>query len=371
MATATTTAPITGGEEAKTGPRPNPSYMWFTSVPQKWFALIVRGGDLHRIIHGVKGWYVDEFEFKKEDDIHKNIISLLRFLLGREFVGVPKIQGLYRYKFAWNKFWRKAEGDKETPEYDVQAHDPENIIFTPFESQYPLVFGGIEVSAKKRGTGAIENTEEEALIPVTFVITVRVRMIRPETALMTNVDWLGGVLVPNLQKGIKNFAGNKTYDELIRGGMGKMTEQLAEYMMGPDENHPSDFRKAVLRDAGVDIIDVGVTDIKPNEEFEKALLDLAKAQRDALAVIAKAEGDKKKSMLEGEGEAAKILSIAEAEAERIRKTTLQVAGGPGANATTIEKWRQIHGSGLTTYMEAGAGVQASILVGPSGKPVNP
>jgi len=344
------------------GPRPEPVYQWFTPVPQKWFALVVRGGDLHRIIHGVKGWYVDEnFEFREEkpnNPDQQNVVSLLRAVTGREFVGIPGIQGLFRYKFAWNKFWRKEEGGKETPEYDVQTHDPENIVFTPFESQYPLIFGGIEVRAKSESQGA-----DEALIPITVVITVRVRMIDPETALMTNIDWLGGVLIPNMQRGIKNFAGEKTYDDLIRGGKENIATELTGYIMGT-EGSRSPFKLDVLRDAGVEIISIAVTDIIPNKEFEQALLKLAEAQRNALATIAEAEGKKKARILEGEGEAAYIEKVAEAEAKRIKKTTIKVAKA-GSDAVTVEKWRQIHGSGITTYVDGSAG----ILIGADGKPV--
>jgi len=368
-----TTATVTEINE----PRPEPLYRWFTSVPENWFVLVVRGGDLHKIIHGVDGWYVDEnFEFKKEDldENRIDIVSPIRAMFGREFVGIPGIQGLYRYKFAWNRYWRKTDKEgNETPEYDVQAHDTEIIYFTPFESQYPLTFSGIEVRAKgennkkENGDDFVPVTKsEEALVPITVVITVRVRMIRPKIALMTNVDWLGGVLTPNLQKGIKNFVGEKTYDDLIRGSKSDITRELIVYIMGTEEV-PSEFRQDVLKNAGVEIIDIGVTDIKPNQEFEKSFLDLAKAQRDALSGITKAEGKKREAELEGQGEAAKILAIAEAEKNRIEITTLLAAGGPGVNATTIEKWRQIHGSGVITYVEAGT--SASILVGTNGKPV--
>lgn len=371
-------------KEPREGPRPEPEYRWFTPVPQKWFALVVRGGDLYKIIHGVRGWRVDKnFYFQEEDDENPNIVSITRATFGVDFVGIPGIQGLFKYNFAWNKYWRKTDEEgNEIPEYDVVAHNPENIIFTPFESQYPLRFGGIEVIAKgkneetKKELTPAANTEEEsekinkteeALIPVAIDITVRVRMTRPETALMTNIDWLGGVLVPNLQKGIKDFAGEKTYDDLIRGSKRTITGELVKYIMGT-EKKPSKFKKGILEHAGVEIIDIGVTGIKPNKEFEDALLNLAEAQRKALANIKLAEGKKKEARLEGEGEAARILAIAGAEKQRIEMTTLLVAGGAGANATTIEKWRQIHGSGVSTLVEAGA--QASILVGANGKPIS-
>jgi hypothetical protein len=357
------------------GPKPRPEYMWITSVPQDWFALIVRGGDLHRIIHGVKGWYVDDSNiFRPEDTIHKNVISAFRAVSGREFVGIPRVQGLYVYKFAWNKYWRKKEGEKEIATYEIQAHDSENIIFTPFESQYPILYEGIEVISK-----GMDVASGAPLIPIGFEVTVRVRMTNPRQALMRNVDWFGNVLVPDIQTGIKNFAGEKTYEQLIKGSKEGVAAEFITYMMGSDDD-PSPFRSNVFARAGVEIIDIGVTNIIPNKDYEEALVNLGKAQQDAQSEIAKAEGEKQSTILKaeaqkqadiltGQGEAAKILSIAEAESKRIDLTTLKVAGGYGDNATTIEKFRQIHGSGLTTYIEDGA--KTSVLVGTNGKPVHP
>ncbi len=345
-------------------PRPDPLYRWFTPVPQNWLALVVRGGDLVRVIHGVKDWYVDEnFHFQPNKDGKEEIFSITRTALGLEFVGVPKLQGLHRYKFSWNKYWRTADGVELAP----QAHEAEYIVFTPFDSQYPLVFSGIEVSAKDKNSD-----DEEALIPIGITVTIRIRMRRPEVALMTNTDWLGGVVTPSILRAIKNFVGEETYDSMVRGSKGGVEKKFRAYIKGQDVG------TEILRDGGVEVIEISITDIKPNPEFEKALVDLAVAQRDAQktittaeaqkkATILKAEGEKRAAELQGEGEAAAIIAKAQADAERIRLTTLLVAGRAGGDASMIEKWRSISSSNITTMLEAGA--QGGILIGPDGKPL--
>lgn len=364
---ATTTTPP---QEEKVTRRPEPKYELFTTCPQEWFIMVVRGEDLHRIIHSVDGWYVDkDFNFKEGARTY----TPLRALFGRELVGIPGIQGIYTYKFAWNKFWRETIDGAETPEYTVQAHEEQLVYITPFEAQYPLQFGGIEVLSSKEDA-ANTQTKEEALIPITITITVRVRMIRPKIALMQNTDWFGQVLSPNIQKAVKDYMGDKYYDEVIRRARNGVSNDFADQFMR------GEIPQLILNEAGVAIVSIGITDIKPNKQFEDALLAQAIAERAANAAVAKAEGEKKVKILQGqaekeyaklvgEGNAAKIIAEVEAEQKRIEQNILFATGGPGANAAMLEKWRLMAKSGLTTYVEGGSSATASILVGPNGRPI--
>jgi regulator of protease activity HflC (stomatin/prohibitin superfamily) len=341
-------------------PRPKPLYKWFTTCPTDWFIVVVRGEDIRKVIHSVKGWYVDEnFEFQPEDRFHRNSITPERHYLGREFVGIPKIQGIYQYKFAWNKYWRSEEAGRAKPVYEIQAHKAEYVYITPFEAQYPLKFEGIEVIAKN------DEDEDEVYVGVGFELTVRLRMRRPRIALMRNYDWFGQVLTPTIQRGIKDFVGDKTYDELIRASREGVAESLVQYLMGTD-NDPSRFRQDLLRNGGVELIEIAITDIIPNQEFEKSLSVLATKQRDAQGIIVIAEANKRAAELEGEGEASKIRSIAAADEERIEKTVLAIARAGNA-AVQLEKYRNLRGSGIVTLVEAGA--QTPVLVGADGKPI--
>lgn len=365
--------------------KPKPLYdRWFTTCPQDWFIMVVRGEDLHKIIHSVKGWYVDEkFRFQPEDRRDPNktrYYTPLRVALGHEFVGIPGIQGIYVYKFAWNKYWRKSIKNPETgeveqiPEYTVKAHDEENVFITPFNSQYPLQYGGIEVLSSDRN-----KNDEEALIPITLTITVRLRMRKPQVALMENTDWFGQVLSPSIQKAAKEFSGNRFYDQMIKEAKEKVSGEFADTFM---KGGLGSVKANILKEAGVEITSIGITDIKPNEEFEKALLNQAIAEREAKAKIAKAEGDKRVRILAGEaekeyerlvgeGKAARILAEAEADRERILKTVLTATGGPGPEAAKLERYREMRQAGLLSYSEGGGPSGATILVGADGKPLRP
>lgn len=373
-------ATTTASPREPTRPRPEPKYQWFTTCPQEWFIVVVRGGDLHKIIHSVDGWYVDEnLEFQREvrgDPRRTNTVSLLRALSGYDFVGIPGFQGMLVYKFSWNKFWRKVEGGQESPEYVVQAHASEDVYITPFEAQYPLKFGGIEVLSEENKVPG----KKKALIPITITVTVRVRMRAPRIALQTNTDWFGQVLTPNIQKAIKEFAGDKYYDWMIREAKAEGSRQFsAEFMQSGTALNQ--FSSKIRSNAGLEIIDIGITDIEPNKKFEDALLEQAVAEVAARAAITKAEGEKQVKILQGQaeqayaelvgkGNAARILAEAAAEFERIRQTSIYAAGGPGEVAASLEKWRQIHGSGLSAYFESGSKGTGSILVGSNGKPIS-
>ena len=304
----------------------------------------------------------------------------MRIFTGREFVGIPGIQGMFVYKFAWNKFWRKpAPTGEEMPEYSVQAHEQENVYITPFEAQYPLMYGGIEVLDSQPTT--TQKNQKPALIPITFTITVRVRMLKPKIALMQNVDWFGQVLAPYIQKSVKEFAGKKNYDQIIRDDKGKVSKDFRNLFL-PQGGSLNRIQKQILDDAGVEITDIEITDIKPNQVFEDALLAQAVAERTARAKIAEAEGAKQVKILAGEaekeylslvgeGKAAATLAQIEADMARIEKTILKTAGGPGAAAAELEKWHKMQDSKLTAYFGGGSNATPSIIIGATGQPLVP
>jgi regulator of protease activity HflC (stomatin/prohibitin superfamily) len=182
---------------------------------------------------------------------------------------------------------------------------------------------------------------------------------------MLNYDWFGNVLTPNIQKAIKDFAGDKNYDDLITQSTGSVSDQFTQHIMG--HAPASTFRRDILTHGGVDIIDAGVTDIRPNEEFERALKELANAQIQAESTVVSAEARKRAAILDGEGEAEKIKAIARAEEERLDRTTFRTAR-EGERATNLERWRHLSNSKLTTYFESGA--PTGILVGTDGKPIS-
>ena len=207
-------------------------------------------------------------------------------------------------------------------------------------------------------------------------------MRKPKIALMRNVDWFGQVLVPYIQKSIKEFAGKKNYDQIIQDEKGKVSREFKNLFISPGGSL-NQIQRQIMEDAGVEITDIEITDIKPNEEFEAALLAQAVAERMARAKIAEAEGAKKVKILAGEaekeyerlvgeGKAAATLAQADAELVRIQKTILSTTGGPGTAAAILEKWHQMRGSGLTTYVEGGSDRgSVGILVGANGKPLAP
>lgn len=359
-----------------TQPRPEPLYRLLTKCPQEWLILVVRGGELHKIIHAVDGWEVNlEHQFFKLPAGRTREVSALRAASGYEFVGIPPFQGIFVYKFAWNKYWRVRANGAETPQYTVIAHDEDLIYITPFEAQYPLVYGGIDVISQDRAQNA-----DESLIPITLTITVRVRMLQPKVALMTNTDWFGQVLTPNVQKAAKEFAGDKDYNWMIREARRGGSQQFARQFMSAGGGL-NQFSRTILTNAGVEITDIGIADVQPNKAFEDALLAQAIAERTARTKIAEAEGLKQAKILEGEaekayqklvgeGNAARIIAEAEANMQRIDKTSIHVAGGAGMTAAMLERWREIHGSGLITYVESGTQSNVGILVGTDGRPIS-
>lgn len=381
--TASSRTPPTVGK-----PKPDPLYTWFTTCPTDWLALLVKGEDLVNIVHSVIGYYADDnFEFQKEnpnDPEKQNVVSLIRALTGREFVGIQPlhITGLYRYKSNWNKFRTKQQGEDNIPVQVVQEHGEEIITFTPFVHQYPLVFPGVEVL----GTD-MEGNGEKPLIPITFIITIRVRMLRPRVALMQNVEWLGNVVTPEIRQFLKSWAPNYSYDELFGGrskdsasqttGQKATTEtrrnisrEFREFFLGTPLSSDktkierSAARCKILAQAGVDLISIDVVDIVPNEEFEKALLEKATAYIKAEAGVITANGKRREREYEGQGEESFNAAVG-----RGKKSALEaIAEAIGRDKMNdFIKWDSLGNSKITTYAEGGSKI-AGIIVGADGKP---
>ncbi len=341
----------------------------FTEVPTDWFILVVRGGDAVKIIEAVKGWYADEdLIFRPETEDRRAKISPIRALLGYEFVGIPPFQRILAYQFTWNKYWRDTDKTgKQIAEYSIVPHDPHFIYMTPFWASYPLMFGGVEVKDEEVEMG---NKKKKPLIPITISINTRVRMIRPVTAIMSNTDWFGQVLTPTIQQALKEFAGTKTYENFVVDARDKLSEEFSkEFMSGNGRYHS--FHDQILEDAGVEIVNIGITDIKGHEEYEKGLRDLAISKAQKEKKIVDAEGDKDAEIIRSEGSAKAMNNLSKAEARRLRKTTLATTGGPGAAAAGLEQFRYVRDSKLNTFVNNSGTTPTSILVGPNGRPIEP
>lgn len=362
-------------------PKPAPLYKWVTTCPTDWFVLRVRGEDLVGITHSVVGYRIDDnFEFEKLLTDEPNIISPFRLLTGRDFIGIKPLRrtGLYRYKSNWNKFRTKQQGDDNIPVQVVQEHGEEIVTFIPFVSQYPLVFPGVEVIGTE-----VEGTGKRPLIPVTFIITVRVRMLKPRISVMQNVDWLGNVVTVEIRQFLKTWAAGRSYDELFRGSdvqqaggqrigaqvRTNITREFREFFLGtrlvddPTKMLRSPARRKILEQGGVDLISIDVVDIVPDKEFEASLLKQAKTRIDAETGVIAAEGKRREREQQGLGEEAYEASVGKGRAAGIEA----IKKAAGADAETYLKWFQLQNTNLTTYVEAGA--RASIIVGPDGKPI--
>ena len=363
-------------------PKPRPRYTLLSTCPTGWLALVVRGEDLIRVLHSVPKHIVnDDFEFIPDDTTAEegdDVLSL-RNLTGREFIGFPflRLTGLHRFNHQWSRFWPKLDADGAQV-YEVQAHERQTLTFAPFISQYPLVFPGVEVigsavapAADKAAGAETDPTSQRPLIPVTFTLTIRLKMIRPRMALMENTDALGNVLIPKIRAFLKAYAAQRSYDELFRSSgqfsVVTVTQEFRNYFLATG-NAPGTIRGEILDHTGYQLDDIQVVDIKPLGEYEQTLLNLAKAHVDAQKAYVDATGKRRARVEESQGEATAITNVAAADALRIQQTIIAAAGGAGPNAIAALIWDMIRQSNLTTLGGQGLG----IIVDPnSGRPMNP
>ncbi len=365
-------------EKGVGGPNPPPEYQWIVTVPQEWFRLVLRGEDLDSIIHGARGYRVnEELEFEKippgfEDAYDLSPRHLFRQVTGREFVGIPKLKrtGIYGKKFRWAAFFPRTEGGGENgkPVYTPGWHDQEIVRAFPLVSSYPLTFTNIDVQGREVTTG------DPSIVQIAMTVIIRVRMLRPRIALMQNTDWLGNGVSPYLQGRIGDYmrtGGDDTnimsYDRVIRrdrlNGRGSRFRNtfLGTLINGGKQVERSSLRLSLLAQYGVDLIDVQVVDVQTNEEFEKKLRALADADIDAAIIERQARAEAQKRKLQAEAEGEYIRQTSAAIQDRLRRL-MESMGGDAASVRAIEYAYALRDSKLTTL--AGAGV--SLVVGPDG-----
>lgn len=347
-------------EAKETLPNPDPRYDLLAAVPQEWFRLKVTGQDLRGVIHGVKGWYVNEdFEFKQETDDIKNVVSPIRIITGREFIGVPQLRrtGIYRKRWQWGTYFPKAEGEKGDPEYQPMMREKEIISTFPFVSNYPLIFSEVDVQGRKD-----PNFDEQPITQIVFKTIIRVRMLRPRIALMQNTDWLGAGVSQLIRGAIQDFVREKTYDDLVRkkGNFNSPESEFRKKFVGAINGDGtrmvrSPLNRAVLSQYGVEINDFSVVDINANDEFERQLRELGNADIAAEILLRGARAKKGVRTLEGEAEEAYIRSTATALRDRLNMLRDSV-GGDLASLRAVEYAYALRDSKLTTLAGQGIGL---------------
>lgn len=345
-------------EAKETLPNPDPRYEFFATVPQEWFRLLVTGQDLRRVIHGVRGWYVnDNFEFKKETEQIKNIVSPIRIISGREFVGIPMLRrtGIYRKRWQWGAYLPKAEGEGD-PEYQPVMRDKEIISTFPFVSSYPLIFSEVDVQGRKD-----PNFEEPPMTQITIKTIIRVRMLRPRIALMQNTDWLGAGVSQVVRGAIQDFVREKTYDDLVRkkGDFNSPKSEFRQKFVGSLTSDGrmvrSDLNRLILHQYGVEIVDFSVVDINANEEFEKQLRELANADIAAEILLRNARAELEKRKLQGQGEEDYIRATARATKDKLAMM-MEAMGGDLSSLKAVVYAEALKETKISTLAGQGIGL---------------
>lgn len=349
----------------RTKPNPDPHYEWFTTIPGEWFKIKVLGEDPVGIIHSAKGYYVDEnLEFQKETPLTRNVVGPLRFLTGREWVGIPLLRrtGIYQKEWQWGVFFPKTESGGENPVYEPKLHDKNVLSAFPLVSNYPLIFTNVDVQGRSD-----LKSDEPPPVAITIKTIARIRMLRPRIALMQNKDWLGNGVAQVIRGGILDFVKNKTYDQIVRkaelnrGGSDFRNMFLGTPINDGRQIERSRLRRSMLQQYGVDVIDFTVVDIDANEAFEKQLQELANADIIAEILLRQARANREKRELEADAEKIFIQRTAEALKERLQM--MRDVLGDSASVRAVEYAHALRDSKLTTLASNGIG----IVVGADGQ----
>lgn len=347
-------------EAKETLPNPDPRYEFLGAVPQEWFRLKVTGQDLRGVIHGVKGWYVNEdFEFKQETDDIKNVVSPIRIITGREFIGVPQLRrtGIYRKRWQWGTYFPKAEGEKGDPEYQPMMREKEIISTFPFVSNYPLIFSEVDVQGRKD-----PNFDEQPITQIVFKTIIRVRMLRPRIALMQNTDWLGAGVSQLIRGAIQDFVREKTYDDLVRkkGNFNSPESEFRKKFVGAINGDGtrmvrSPLNRAVLSQYGVEINDFSVVDINANDEFERQLRELGNADIAAEILLRNARAEAEKRKLQGKGEEDYIRATAKATKDKLTMM-MEAMGGDLSSLKAVVYAEALKETKINTLAGQGIGL---------------
>ncbi len=294
---------------------------FFCFIQEGQGIIIKRGESFHRIIisyHGhhcvivqeevgegvnkkmVRRWKIIP---KKPDELeHSNgFIGFLEKRLGVYWIGVYPFLKVMTYQFKWNEWEQKSEKSGGTIPILKHREEPTKFFYVQ-TFNYALFLSGAETGGKKGGR---KNTGVN--ISVDAQITLLLRIIYPQVAILQNQDWFEQLEAVVLDHA-RLYVGSRTFEQLhtsVHPESGEETRnEFCEHIMSLNEHAPIGADTDSIVDAfGVEIIGAVIMSIElsgDSKDILKATTAIYEAEQaaeakkiaaNAMAFEIKAKGD--------------------------------------------------------------------------------
>lgn len=327
---------------------------FFCFIKEGQGVIIKRGESFHRIIisyHRHRCVVVDEEvgEGNNKKIVHRwkivpskpdeqellhGFLGFLEKRFGIYWVGVYPFFKVMAYQFRWNEWEQKSEEGGGTIPSLKHREELTNFFYVQ-TFNYALFLSGAETGGRRDGK---ENTGGN--ISVNAQITLLLRIIYPQVAILQNEDWFEQLEAVVLDHA-RLYVGSRTFEQLHTSPHHTTNEEtrneFCEHIMSLNAHAPIGADTDSIIDAfGVEIVGAVIMSV----ELAGASKEIAKET----TAIYVAEQKAKATIVAAEAKAKEIKMIGDAEAHAINARTQTVANF-GAVGVYVERQRAVIESG--------------------------
>ncbi|MCK5044246.1 hypothetical protein KAR26_00765 [Candidatus Parcubacteria bacterium] len=251
-----------------------PRNYFFTFVKEGSAKAIMRAGKFEKILiqwegrglteNGDVSWFEEDKSF------------LRRLFGGLWYYGFWPLHDVYIYKFDWT-------GIKENGE--PNPHQGKTLDYILVKEDVYRV--------------EIKDAEDKDLLHLLVEVVMPIRIVNPRKALFDVENWLEAVIAL-VAPAVRDAITQDTYKNHIRN-----PESLGEKIFSLLKKQIKRFEK----DYGVKILDIGIKNIDPPEEYREASIKEYLAEQEKKRIKILAEAQKQKLITEAEGERRRIEKV--------------------------------------------------------------
>lgn len=297
---------------------------FFCFIREGQGVIIKRGESFHRIIISYHGHHCVVVEEKVEEGSNTKMVrrwkiipmkpdelehpsGFLGFLekrFGIYWIGLYPFYKVMTYQFRWNEWEQKSEKDGGT--IPVLKHREELTSFFYVQTfNYALFLSGAETGGKKDGKENVGGN-----ISVNAQITLLLRIVYPQVAILQNEDWFEQLEAVVLDHA-RLYVGSRTFEQLhtslhLTSG-GEMRNEFCEHIMSLNAHAPIGADTDSIIDAfGVEIVGAVIMSVDlagASKEIAKETTAIYVAEQKAKATIVAAEAKSKEIKMIGDAEA--------------------------------------------------------------------
>jgi len=235
-----------------------PSNRFFTFVNEGTAKVVVRGGQVVKVLVQLKGFTLDS-DWNVVSGQERHLFGGLRWY------GIWPVDDIYIYRFRWTNVLHDGT---------VQEHEPEWLDYILLKQ---------DVYFFKE-----EEVEDKNLLPLEVHVLLTIQVVNPYKALFLVQDWLETV-INRFRPTLRDCIAQGEYEVLV-----KQRGAIGSKLFGDSNTLLREF----LDQYGVEVLAVEIKEINPSEEY-----------RDETLLQWKAEQEEKRVRINARAEAARLRSV--------------------------------------------------------------